>query len=685
MEAQRSQISPRIRLLQQALLSGNTAALGTFWQEIMAEGAPLLEAIEGDPDHHLVTFLWRERAETQKVVVWGGPAGLDHPEKNQMTRLLDTDLWYRTYRVETDLRGVYSFTVDDALSKADEKAASTSRRYLTDPLNPKLTTDLSLSLFELPGAPAQLWILPQPDAKKGQVELHHLRSQILGNERRAWVYTPADYTRNGAPYGLLLLFDGARCINQIPVPTILDNLVHAGKIVPLVAVLLDSVDQATRNRELFLYPPFVDFLTQELIPWVHEHYHVTHDPAQTIVGGGSGGGLAAAFAGLRASATFGDVLSQSGSFWWGSNRDPEASEETHLPQEWIIQQFLTSPRLPLRFSFEVGLKEDWGWMHMATANRHLRDVLKLKGYEVDYAEFNGYHVCECWRGTFADRLIALVGKKESFTMSHTPFTPIIIPDVCYGTTDDGKPLLLDIMRPEPLPENRMPVVVQIHGGGWCQGGREPEHNRFFAEQGFFTISIGYRLSGEATFPAQIEDIKMAVRWLREHAEEYHLDPERIGVWGHSAGGHLSALLGTSGDRQTPEDAPVVERYSVQVQAVATLAGPADLIRIGEWNPDPNSCESQLLGGPVLERRELARNASPVAFVNRAMPPFLIIHGTHDDLVPFQQAVLLYEALKAVGADVTFVPVEGGHNLHDDWRIEVREVLAFFQKKLCSIG
>ena len=274
--------------------------------------------------------------------------------------------------------------------------------------------------------------------------------------------------------------------------------------------------------------------------------------------------------------------------------------------------------------------------------------------------------------------------KESFSMSNTAFTPILIPDVCYGTTDDGKPLLLDIMRPEPLPENRMPVVVQIHGGGWETGSKDGEHNRFFAEQGFFTISIGYRLSGEATFPAQIEDIKMAVRWLHEHAEAYHLDTQRIGAWGHSAGGHLAALLGTSGDRQTPEDTPVVEKYSVQVQAVATLAGPTDLLRMGGWHDAPDSPEARLLGGPIQERVELARFANPIAYITRAVPPFLIIHGTHDDIVPFQQAVLFYEALKAVDADVTFVPVEGGHTLHDDWRIEVREVLAFFQKQLCGI-
>lgn len=403
--------SPRITLLQQALTSGNTAALATFWQAIVAHGAPLIEPIEGDTAHHLVTFLWRDRGETQKVVVWGGPAGLDHPEHNQMTRLLDTDLWYRTYRVQTDLRGVYSFSVDDALTSIDAENANDAPHFMTDPLNPLVShqdaeEDIILSLLELPDAPPQPWIIPQPDAPKGLIELHHLRSQILDNERRVWVYTPADYTKSGEPYGLLLLFDGSGNINRVPVPTILDNLGYAGKIPPLVTVMLDSLDQETRNRELPCHQPFVDFLIQELMPWVHEHYHVTNNPAQNIVGGASYGGLAAAFVGLRASETFGNVLSQSGSLWW----DKHPKED--IPQEWITQQFIASPRLPLRFSLEVGLKEDWGWMHMVSCNRHLRDVLVLKGYDVHYTEFNGYHHFVSWRGSLADGLIALVGPSQ---------------------------------------------------------------------------------------------------------------------------------------------------------------------------------------------------------------------------------------------------------------------------------
>jgi enterochelin esterase family protein len=416
MVAQQMLESPRLASLQYALASGNTAELFAFWQGISEHGAPLIEAIEGDDKHALVTFLWREKGDTHNVVIWGGPAGLDHPEDHQMTRLLDTDLWYKMYRLQMDLRGVYTFSINDSFT--DQESGGFGTRFIPDPLNPKQyvahkdegrpdSQEVVFSILELPNAPAQTWIVPHPDGAKGKLHAHRLRSQILNNERRIWVYTPANYTERSEPYRLLLLFDGWTYIDLIPTPTILDNLVRERKIPPLVTVLLDNPDGETRNRELPCHQPLVDFLTRELMPWVHEHYHVTAEPAQTIVGGCSYGGLAAAFVGLRASETFGNVLSQSGSFWW--NKD----SEDDIQQEWIIQQFIASPRLPLRFYLEVGLKEDLGWIYMVGCNRHLRDVLNLKGYEVHYAEFNGYHHNVSHRGSLADGLVALMGKSTN--------------------------------------------------------------------------------------------------------------------------------------------------------------------------------------------------------------------------------------------------------------------------------
>ncbi|HZR40287.1 MAG TPA: enterochelin esterase domain-containing protein, partial [Ktedonobacteraceae bacterium] len=173
MVAEQTLESPRIALLQQALISGNVTALETFWQEVSEQSAPLIEAIEGDDKHYLMTFLWRARTETHNAVVWGGPAGLDDPEGNQMTRLLETDLWYRTYRVQAALRGVYSLSENDPLTDAGDSSIDFTVRFQPDPLNPHQfvhhkdeeisdAKEVVFSIFELPDAPAQSWIIPQP-------------------------------------------------------------------------------------------------------------------------------------------------------------------------------------------------------------------------------------------------------------------------------------------------------------------------------------------------------------------------------------------------------------------------------------------------------------------------------------------------------------------------------------------
>lgn len=407
--------SPRIASLKEALSSGNNAALESFWQEIAEHGAPLMEPIEDDSEHYLVTFLWRDQGDTQNVVVFSGPAGYTYPAKNQMQRLLESDLWYRTYRVRSNLRQTYMLSHNDSLTDLDWKA-DLGTRLVADPLSQKhfvfpkdedIPDDhgFATTVLELPDAPTQPYITPRPDAPKGKVEKHRLHSEILNNERRVYIYTPPGYDSEGEPYALLLLFDGPAYIEMVPTPTILDNLISEGKVPPMIAVLPDSLDGETRSRELPCHQPFVDFLTQELLPWVRERYHVTDDPARSIVGGSSYGGLASSFVGLRASERFGNVLSQSGSYWW------ESDSEDGIPQESLTQQFIASPRLPVRFYMEVGLQErNASDTSMITTNRHLRDILLLKGYEVHYTEFNGGHDYLCWRGSLADGLVTLAGK-----------------------------------------------------------------------------------------------------------------------------------------------------------------------------------------------------------------------------------------------------------------------------------
>ena len=412
MAEKQASTSPRVTALEQSIASEDSSALDAFWQEIAEQGAPLIEPVEGDESHYLVTFLWRDMGDTKNVLVAGGIAGWDKLADNQMTRLPDSDVWYRTYQVGADLRTTYVLSHNDPLTGLENMMDEFGTRFIPDPLNPRQfiylkddeisdDKEVVVSILELPNAPTQPWIESRRGVARGKLEMHRLRSNILDNERRVWVYTPPGYNKDSEPYGLLLAFDGLAYITLIPTPTILDNLLSEGKIPPLVAVLPDSLEVETRSRELPCYQPFVAFLTQELLPWVREHYHVTTNPAQAIVAGSSYDGLAAAFVGLRASETFGNVLSQSGSFWW--DHDPEYG----VTQERLTQQYIASPRLPLHFYLEVGLQERSSGGTMIVSNRHLRDILRLQGYEVAYNEFNGGHDYLCWRGSLADGLIRL--------------------------------------------------------------------------------------------------------------------------------------------------------------------------------------------------------------------------------------------------------------------------------------
>lgn len=418
MAAQTTLISSQLINLQQELEAGNNDALDSFWQKVAEQGTPLIEAIEGDDEHSLATLLWRAQVgeEIENVVVIGR---LMDWANNQMTRLPDTDLWYKTYRVRNDIRTTYQLAPNDPgtpLGLSPDRRERTTN-WQPDPLNPHTyvfpkdkeipeSTELIRSVIEMPAAPAQPWIEPRDGVPTGNVEMHRLRSDILDNERRVWVYTPPGYTTDGEPYGLLILFDGWAYVEMVPTPTILDNLLSEGLIPPLIAVLPDSLDAATRLRELLLYSPFNDFLVEELLPWVRERYHVTSDPTQTIVGGSSAGGLAAGFAALEHPKVFGNVLSQSGAFRW----TPKDIKE----HEWLARQFAIREKLPLTFYLEAGILEVNSLLalgdgpNLIVANRHMRNVLEAKGYQVHYAEFAGGHDYLCWQGTLADGLQVLM-------------------------------------------------------------------------------------------------------------------------------------------------------------------------------------------------------------------------------------------------------------------------------------
>ena len=420
-------VSPRIETLRRELAEEKKDTLEAFWREVSATGTPLIETLEGEAGECLATFLWRDQGDTENVVAVGSAMAMFRDwQKHMLTRLPESDLWYKTYRFRSDLRTAYWLSHNDPLRDIDEYENWRDRMatFQPDPLNPHLHTypkdeeipddeDWNFSLLELPDAPAQPWITPRSDVPHGKVEMFRLSSDILKNERRVYLYTPPGYAPDAEEYGLLLVFDGPAYIEPglVPTPTILDNLIAEGKIPPLVAVLPDSLDQKTRSLELPCHEPFVEYLKTELLPWVRARYHVTSDPARTIVAGSSYGGLAATYVAFKAPEIFGNVISQSGAFRW----NPREGQGVRDPNEeaWLIRQFVTGPKLPLRLFLEVGLLERSGADDMVVMNRRMRDVLEAKGYDVAYSEYNGGHDYICWRGSLADGLMWLTSKQTS--------------------------------------------------------------------------------------------------------------------------------------------------------------------------------------------------------------------------------------------------------------------------------
>jgi enterochelin esterase family protein len=240
------------------------------------------------------------------------------------------------------------------------------------------------------------------------------------------VYTPPHYKADGPANALVIMFDGEDLRNdQYPVTT-LNNLIAASKIPPTVAVFVENVPRR-RLVDLVASSEFADFLATELLPWVRTHYNVTKNSTQVIVGGYSAGGLAATYVALRHSEVFGNVLSESGAFWWSPEhndgicgaRCPESAGasgrggvDATTEGNFLVKEFLANSRLPVRFYLAAGTFEADRYGNgggILESTRHLRDVLRAKGYDVHYQQFVGGHDGLSWRGAFADGLIALIG------------------------------------------------------------------------------------------------------------------------------------------------------------------------------------------------------------------------------------------------------------------------------------
>ena len=230
-------------------------------------------------------------------------------------------------------------------------------------------------------------------------------------------------------------------------------------------------------------------------------------------------------------------------------------------------------------------------------------------------------------------------------------------DIVFGR-GGSEELHLDLYSPRQA-AGKLPAIVVLHGGGWAQGTHSEMRPvaRAFAEKCYVAANVEYRLAPRSKYPAQLHDVKCAVRWLRANANRCQIDPERIAAFGVSAGGHLALLLGLTEPSDGLEGDGGSADESSKVQAVIDVMGPTDLTKPG-WSAGTEALINDLMGGSREQMPDAYRAASPVVYIRRGAPPVLIVHGTQDPVVPFEQAKLLHDALRKAHVPCRLVTLHG---------------------------
>ncbi len=253
----------------------------------------------------------------------------------------------------------------------------------------------------------------------------------------------------------------------------------------------------------------------------------------------------------------------------------------------------------------------------------------------------------------------------------------------FGHT--SRDLKMDVIAPFENQDKKWPCIVWICGGAWIQMDYHAHLPNFIelARSGFVIASVEYRDSNAVTFPGQLEDVKAAIRYLRAHADRYNIDPNRIGVMGESAGGHLAAMVGVTGEREEFDKGAYLD-YSSSVQAACPWYVPSSFDKMMHGDVDTGLLpESRLIGKDASKNPDLVRFASPISYISKNTPPFLLLHGTSDQVVPFSQSEYLYDALEKEEVPVDLIAIEGAD--HADihfFQPEIIEIIeAFFKKNL----
>lgn len=397
-------INSKIEKLKKEIEAGNLEALSLFWSEIEEKGAPLIENIKGNDEERLVTIIYREKKPLNNVVLIP-PVGMRKLENCIMDKLENTDLWYISYKVKKNIKFTYQFSPNDPLNNDWERRWKNTEgdEFNKKALNFKGKVNDKYNLVPyvvLENCKEDIWTKENSAAFKGKLYKHSINSEILKEERNISVYVPHSYNEEGEPYGVLVLNDGFEFINILNGINVLDNLIYNKKIPPIVAIFIDATKD--RGENLKCNNDFTRFTAEEVISFVKERYNISDDSCKNIIGGYSLGGLAASYSALKYPNIFGNVLSESGSYWY-KEEGYDDSEYT-----WMSNEFRKVEKLSIKFYINVGSIEPK--KSMQDTNINLKDTLIDLGYKVFFEEFESGHDYLCWGEYFARGLIYLLGK-----------------------------------------------------------------------------------------------------------------------------------------------------------------------------------------------------------------------------------------------------------------------------------
>lgn len=389
---------PIIIEVENEILKGNTRALKKFWSYINDNGNPIVEDIFGNDEYKIVTLIYKGKEKLENVVLIP-PVGMRKLENHVMEKVKNTDIWYISYKVRKDICFTYEFSCNDPLNNDWNRRWKNVKGDMFNKnviiyINKETKKERKVPFVMMKDSKKRKYIQKNADAKEGTLYEHKIISENLNEQRKVYVYVPYGYDKDKDSCGVVVLNDGDQYIKTLQALNVFDNLMYKKEIPEVIAVFIDSDKNRAENMQCS--HKYARFIGEELISFLKDNYSISLKPEKNVIGGYSLGGLFAAYMGMKYSNIFGNVLSQSGSYWY--KRDGFENRNTI----WINEEYKKMGKLNLKFYINVGAIEPQ--VSMKNTNIEFKDYLIRNGYDVKFEEFSSGHDYIYWGETLADGL-----------------------------------------------------------------------------------------------------------------------------------------------------------------------------------------------------------------------------------------------------------------------------------------